>query len=59
MKLLVILFLLELYARINIFDDNVISKKQKFVDKKITLMKKKTEEEIKCIDVLNEDTEKM
>ena len=40
-------------------DGNVISEKRKLVDKKTTLMKRKKEEEIKCINALNKDADNM
>ena len=40
-------------------DDSVISKKRKLVNEEITLMKRKKEEEIKCINTLNKDTKKI
>ena len=40
-------------------DGNVISEKRKLVDKKTTLMKRKKEEEIKCINALNKAADNM
>ena len=40
-------------------DDSVISKKRKLVDMETTLIKRKKEEEIKCINTMNKDAKKM